>query len=86
MDGLGDPKANNEKLSSTNNIGLNRDNTGTIDELKSNDSFTNDDRNSFINDTANTRSNVSPSNDGNNIDTPSTVSYTHLDVYKRQLI
>ncbi|CAI6492061.1 AEL_HP2_G0018460.mRNA.1.CDS.1 [Saccharomyces cerevisiae] len=72
MDGLGDPKVNNEKLNSANNIGLNRDNTGTIDELKSNDSFINDDRNSFTNATTNARNNMSPNNDDNSIDTAST--------------
>ncbi|CAI1993736.1 hypothetical protein SEUBUCD646_0G01980 [Saccharomyces eubayanus] len=63
MDGLGDPKTNNENLNSTNNIGLNHDNTGTIDELQSNDSFINDDHNSYINAAANSRNNMGTNND-----------------------
>ncbi|EJS43751.1 hsf1p [Saccharomyces arboricola H-6] len=67
MDGLGDPKTNNENLNSTNNIGLNHDNTGTIDELKSNESFINDDHNPYISATANARKKMGIKNDGKNI-------------------
>ncbi|CAI4061840.1 hypothetical protein SKDZ_07G1840 [Saccharomyces kudriavzevii ZP591] len=71
MDGLGDSKNNSENLSGATNIGLNHDNTGTIDELKSNDSFINDDHHPYINITANARNNMSPSNEGRSINVSS---------------